>query len=1092
MSVDKYGTILLFATGLGIAGQLPYLKEVMEGYQKRDVKTRRVALFWEIESEAHKDWVEDMMNDLLSLDIEFILEINVFVLGEFKEDTTLLGDVYYPHKRNPNEPYRVIYNYSAMNVETLLQQELQEHTGRAVLVSKTDRFEALVDELPYPANQYPSLLVLMGNVGKSLAFSELTTAKTAKRSLIADNLSGIHLTSDPRSHFSDRPVLIADGDLPKSSSGTNCYTTMPPCHQTHSHPMYWAVGDGSASTDSNIIGQVYSQLLYPFTDVYCIFAEDLGGIEEVAYCIAEWMRRPSASSTTAGTTPQVLVVTENSGDAAEEEKKSKTLLLQGMGENGSIRFYQRFSGLSVVNLARADHISLEARYRRLKEHLMSKSDEVRSRRQLSSTLLSALHFRALFRHARNDFTTGHEARFDFVTAARYSNPVAVDLEQHLSNFIQSIKWPELTDFAIESIASSLLLDSYPPSAPLFDPRSVFNTLYRDTCFQAITKMVGEMSNTRLLIIRHLEDKFQQLFDIATKEHMILSSQLHRNLLASNKSIWSALTSYETCLVCLRRRPQYRLPCGHSMCENCVKVFGEQSPGDPWLLGMRQCLLCDSAAGETKVRIHPPTAGVGILCIDGGGVRGVLPLKFMQILHERIALPLPIQRLFKVVFGVSSGGLIALALYINGWSLDECTRSFESLAKVAFTKRKLLKIPIISKIQHLVVSYLSDCIYPAANIESALTSTFGSSKSILDISHATPLGTRIGIPVSTIRKPSLCVFTNYNGIGVRDQDCGYHVLQPKKGDVPVWKIARSASAAPGFFRTKDIEGVGTFQDAGTIENNPVGPALSETEAMFPLVEEPDYVVSLGTGGPRCEASAPDTSGSRGLVRDGFISRAFRAFWESMRGKRAWKTLTGSGRTKSSGKYHRLDIEFDGPEPRLDDVESIPNLQSKVAADTSISKVVDNIARCAIASLFYFELDSIPKHINGKYVGSGSIFCVLCRRDPAFAVLIQKLAKGNGAFVIGDCRLPGAFGDESCFDKDGNFQKHVVLSVHNKFSVFLREGNLNPCNISGSPFVIEKMVIAQGLDADMGLPDHRKRRRNSDCGLPSPKRIRVSTK
>lgn len=58
--------------------------------------------------------------------------------------------------------------------------------------------------------------------------------------------------------------------------------------------------------------------------------------------------------------------------------------------------------------------------------------------------------------------------------------------------------------------------------------------------------------------------------------------------------------------------------------------------------------------EITVKINPPTAGVGVLCIDGGGARGVLPLKNMKRIEDRIGLSIPLQRFFKVAFGVSSG------------------------------------------------------------------------------------------------------------------------------------------------------------------------------------------------------------------------------------------------------------------------------------------------------------------------------------------------------------------------------------------------------------------------------------------------------
>ena len=99
------------------------------------------------------------------------------------------------------------------------------------------------------------------------------------------------------------------------------------------------------------------------------------------------------------------------------------------------------------------------------------------------------------------------------------------------------------------------------------------------------------------------------------------------------------------------------------------------------------------------------------------------------------------------------------------------KEFVKLAKVAFKRRKVVNIPIISDIQNLLTCFFADCLYPADNIESALKSGFGSEASILDTSAASSMGIRIGLPVSTVRKPSLCLFTNYNGIGERGIDCG---------------------------------------------------------------------------------------------------------------------------------------------------------------------------------------------------------------------------------------------------------------------------------------------------------------------------------
>jgi predicted ferric reductase len=45
----NYGTVIMFATGIGIAGHIPYIKELIIGYNNCEVKTQRIRLVWEIE-----------------------------------------------------------------------------------------------------------------------------------------------------------------------------------------------------------------------------------------------------------------------------------------------------------------------------------------------------------------------------------------------------------------------------------------------------------------------------------------------------------------------------------------------------------------------------------------------------------------------------------------------------------------------------------------------------------------------------------------------------------------------------------------------------------------------------------------------------------------------------------------------------------------------------------------------------------------------------------------------------------------------------------------------------------------------------------
>jgi hypothetical protein len=167
-----------------------------------------------------------------------------------------------------------------------------------------------------------------------------------------------------------------------------------------------------------------------------------------------------------------------------------------------------------------------------------------------------------------------------------------------------------------------------------------------------------------------------------------------------------------------------------------------------------------------------------------------------------------------------------------------------------------------------------------------------------------------------------------------------------------------------------------------------------------------------------------------------------------------------------------------------------IQSRFLDDPTISMAIGNITRCAIASLFYFELGSIPKYINKNYYSKGYILCKLRQSDDdegnALNSVLNQLSLTSAAFILGDRRLPISISNTLCFDYQGNFRMKVDLAVEAKFSIFLQEGNSTPLNISGSPFSIDNLIGAQGLQAYFGRADHLKRSRSCEDDLVTKRR------
>lgn len=136
--------------------------------------------------------------------------------------------------------------------------------------------------------------------------------------------------------------------------------------------------------------------------------------------------------------------------------------------------------------------------------------------------------------------------------------------------------------------------------------------------------------------------------------------IHTTTLLRYKSIWASIRCRETCLVCLAMHPEYKPPCGHWICETCLQVFGSCDEIDPDLWSLDQCILC-AEDSKLLVRIKPSTAGHSVLCIDGGGGRGIVPIIILCMLQSCLDLEIPIQEFFTLVYGSSAGKLICLLL-----------------------------------------------------------------------------------------------------------------------------------------------------------------------------------------------------------------------------------------------------------------------------------------------------------------------------------------------------------------------------------------------------------------------------------------------
>ena len=228
--------------------------------------------------------------------------------------------------------------------------------------------------------------------------------------------------------------------------------------------------------------------------------------------------------------------------------------------------------------------------------------------------------------------------------------------------------------------------------------------------------------------------------------------------------------------------------------------------------------------------------IRILSIDGGGIRGIIPAMVLAELERKTGRP--ICRLFDLIAGTSTGGVLALAL----------TKP-DSAGNPAFAAARLIELyelegpRIFSPAWHRwpIIGFLYDLFfvrYSARNVGRVLRHYFGDTR----LSEAlTPLL----IPAFELEKRDPWLFKSEKAKTEADHD------------FPMRQAAYATSAAPTYFpplslpRSPSPNGRGgqgeryALIDGGVYAQNPALCAYVEAHTIYP--DARDFLIaSLGTG------------------------------------------------------------------------------------------------------------------------------------------------------------------------------------------------------------------------------------------------------
>lgn len=66
--MSSYGTVMLFAGGVGITQAVPWVRDLVIGYANGTVAARKIVLCWIIQSPEHLEWIRPWMTEILAMD----------------------------------------------------------------------------------------------------------------------------------------------------------------------------------------------------------------------------------------------------------------------------------------------------------------------------------------------------------------------------------------------------------------------------------------------------------------------------------------------------------------------------------------------------------------------------------------------------------------------------------------------------------------------------------------------------------------------------------------------------------------------------------------------------------------------------------------------------------------------------------------------------------------------------------------------------------------------------------------------------------------------------------------------------------------
>ncbi|KAK6531863.1 hypothetical protein TWF694_003028 [Orbilia ellipsospora] len=416
------------------------------------------------------------------------------------------------------------------------------------------------------------------------------------------------------------------------------------------------------------------------------------------------------------------------------------------------------------------------------------------------------------------------------------------------------------------------------------------------------------------------------------------------------------TAATFCYGCLFNKAEYRLPCRHITCENCIRSNSETDH-------------------EKKYTRKHTLASCPICGTDVG---------------------------FGWPFKSGSGGIITLAIGIQGYKAAEFAPLFKTIYTQSFADYHH-RTEGFAETNFGWVFY-SKSWYWTANIKKALKDAFGKKAP----SQLSGLRNHCRVAVTTTVGQQCKLIANYNK-GDTDKYL--------KSWLDLSTAARCTSAAPGYFDPETYDGY-ICREGGLKENNPINLSLVESKATWGPNINHDLILSVGPGmaAQQSKISVP----AEHCMKEQWLKDLWRLYLTTKDGEDTWRRYKSCQSDHIVERSSRLNVYFDDnwrnrdgsylenkTEPEYDAIrkmetmasvtytynafeDSLPRTPSNPISERLQGSKLESLAHRIRASLFFLQVKSIDNSDGFMILVRGSLRCNLGPSDEGYKLLLSTLS------------------------------------------------------------------------------------------------------